>query len=183
MLVLDDIRDSTRLSAIGFMKVLSDQVLRACNPIENVGNVVNVQNNTYNAQNSTQNSGQNNVQNNTQNNTKNQVKKQEVEVGTVSVVDDAISFIMPILLDKGLLAPSPEGRGFTLGVLVKLIKSSKSALKQWLIRLVGVLVESMSALEPKTLQYMQFHTARLQINEEEKINKLESIRIFSHLNS
>ena len=45
--------------------------------------------------------------------------------------------------------------------------------KQWLIRLVGVLVESMSALEPKTLQYMQFHTARLQINEEE----LESMRV------
>ena len=175
MLVLDDIRDSTRLSAIGFMKVLSDQVLRACNPIENVGNIQNVQNNMHNVQNSTQNNGQNNVQNNTQNNTKNQVKKQDIGIisdGSVSVVDDAISFIMPILLDKGLLAPSPEGRGFTLGVLVKLIKSSKSALKQWLIRLVGVLVESMSALEPKTLQYMQFHTARLQINEEEKINKL-----------
>jgi proteasome component ECM29 len=34
MSVLDDVRDSTRLSAIGFMKVLSDQVLRACNPEE-----------------------------------------------------------------------------------------------------------------------------------------------------
>ena len=55
--------------------------------------------------------------------------------------------------------------------------------KHWLIRLVGVLVESMSALEPKTLQYMQFHTARLQINDEEKINKSESVRIISHLDS
>lgn len=129
MSVLDDIRDSTRLAAVGYMKVLSDQVLRACNPEES---------------------------------------------GTCSViVDDAVSFIMPILLDKGLLAPSPEGRGFTLGVLVKLIKSSRAALKEWLVRLVAVLVESMSALEPKTLQYMQFHTARLHINDEE----LENMRV------
>ena len=128
-LVLDDIRDSTRLAAVGYMKVLSDQVLRACSPDE---------------------SGSSSL-----------------------IVDDAVSFIMPILLDKGLLAPSPEGRGFTLGVLVKLIKSSRAALKEWLVRLVSVLVESMSALEPKTLQYMQFHTARLQINDEE----LENMRV------
>ena len=129
ILVLDDIRDSTRLAAVGYMKVLSDQVLRACSPDESNSSTV--------------------------------------------LVDDAITFIMPILLDKGLLAPSPEGRGFTLGVLVKLIKSSRAALGEWLVRLVAVLVESMSALEPKTLQYMQFHTARLQINDEE----LENMRV------
>ena len=129
MSVLDDVRDSTRIAAIGFMKVLSDQVLRACN--------------------------------------------QEESGSTSAVVDDAIALIMPILLDKGLVAPSQEVRGFTLGVLVKLIKSSRSSLKEWLVRLVAVLVECMSAMEPKTLQYMQFHTARLQISDEE----LENMRV------
>jgi hypothetical protein len=129
MSVLDDVRDSTRIAAIGFMKVLSDQVLRACNQTE---------------------SG-----------------------STAAVVDEAIALIMPILLDKGLGAPSQEVRGFTLGVLVKLIKSSRSSLKEWLVRLVAVLVECMSAMEPKTLQYMQFHTARLQISDEE----LENMRV------
>lgn len=129
MAVLDDVRESTRIAAIGFMKVLSDHVTRACNKDE---------------------SG-----------------------SSITVVDDAIAFVMPLLLDRGLCAPSQEARGFTLGVLVKLIKSSRSALKEWLVRLVSVLVESMSALEPKTLQYMQFHTARLQINDEE----LENMRV------
>jgi hypothetical protein len=129
MSVLDDVRDSTRIAAVGLMKALSDQVTRACNPEE---------------------SG-----------------------SSFAIVDDAVAFILPILLDKGLVAPSQEARGFTLGVLVKLIKSSRFALKEWLVRLVAVLVESMSALEPKTLQYMQFHTARLQINDEE----LENMRV------
>jgi hypothetical protein len=129
MSVLDDVRDSTRIAAVGLMKALSDQVTRACNPEE---------------------SG-----------------------SSSAIVDDAVAFILPILLDKGLVAPSQEARGFTLGVLVKLIKSSRHALKEWLVRLVAVLVESMSALEPKTLQYMQFHTARLQINDEE----LENMRV------
>jgi hypothetical protein len=129
MSVLDDVRDSTRIAAVGLMKALSDQVTRACNPEE---------------------SG-----------------------SSSDIVDDAIAFILPILLDKGLVAPSQEARGFTLGVLLRLIKSSRSALKEWLVRLVAVLVESMSALEPKTLQYMQFHTARLQINDEE----LENMRV------
>lgn len=129
MSVLDDVRDSTRIAAVGLMKALSDQVTRACSPEE---------------------SG-----------------------SSSAIVDDAVAFILPILLDKGLVAPSQEARGFTLGVLVKLIKSSRYALKEWLVRLVAVLVESMSALEPKTLQYMQFHTARLQINDEE----LENMRV------
>ena len=59
---------------------------------------------------------------------------------------------MPLLLDKGIVSSSAECRGFTLGVLVKIIKTSRAALKDWLVRLIAVLVESMSALEPKMFQ-------------------------------
>ena len=31
-------------------------------------------------------------------------------------------------------------------------------------RMVGVLVEAMSALEPRALQYLDFHTARMQVS-------------------
>lgn len=89
------------------------------------------------------------------------------------IIDDATSFIVPILLDKGLLAPSPEGRGFSIGLLLRIVKTSKASLKDHLIRLVSVLVESMSAMEPRSLQYMEFHTERLNISSSE----LESTRL------
>jgi hypothetical protein len=88
-------------------------------------------------------------------------------------VDDITSFIIPILLDKGLLAPSPEGRGFSIGLLLRIVKTSRASLKDNLIRLVSVLVESMSAMEPRSLQYMEFHTERLNIS----TNELESTRL------
>lgn len=74
--VLDDIRNSTRMAAIGFMKVLSDHVIRACNPVES----------------------------------------------SAAVVADAVAMILPLLLDKGLEASSPECRGFTIGILLKIVQ-------------------------------------------------------------
>ena len=120
MSVLDDVRDTTRVAAIGFLKVLSELVLRACNPEE-----------------------------------------------SPSTVDDCVEIILPILLDKGLVASTPECRGCSLGIIVRIVKVARASLKDWLVRLIAVLVESMSALEPKTMQYMSFHTTRLNISDEE----------------
>jgi hypothetical protein len=89
------------------------------------------------------------------------------EDGSPAVVRDCLDTILPLLVDRGLVAPTPEGRGLTLGVLVSLIKVSKSHLGDWLPRLISTLVECMSAMEPQTLQYMSFHTARLKMSEEE----------------
>ena len=150
-----------------------------------------------------------------------------------AVATDCLGVIMPVLLEKGLVAPSPEGRGLTLGVcecesesesckgyisvttivvifpilliavllssyttttlashmtiiliiahfqllnqpiqvLVKIVKAN-AAIRLvgtcgFLPKLVGVLTECMSAMEPQTLQYMSFHTARLNISEED----------------
>ena len=68
-----------------------------------------------------------------------------------------------------------QARGVSLGLLGKVVEAAKSApaLRKWLARIISVLVEGMSALEPQTLQYMQFHTARLRISDEE----LEAMRI------
>lgn len=120
MSVLDDMRDTTRMASIGFLKVLSELVLRACNPDE-----------------------------------------------SPATVNECVDIILPILLDKGLVAPTPEGRGFSLGILVRIVKVARASLKDWLVRLIAVLVEAMSALEPKTMQYMSFHTSRLNISNEE----------------
>ena len=82
------------------------------------------------------------------------------------VVEDATNFIIPMLLDKGLLEPSLEGRGFSLGLLLRIVKTTKASLKTHLIRIIDTLVEAMSAMEPQTLQYLQFHTERLNIDKQ-----------------
>jgi hypothetical protein len=91
---------------------------------------------------------------------------------------------LPLLLDhpRGVLSSAPECRGFVLGVLLRLIKVCRAALGEWLVKLVSVMVESMSALEPRTMQYMQFHTARLQISEEELENVSTHLLIFVYSN-
>lgn len=127
----------------------------------------------------------------------------------ILIVQEVIDFIVPLLLEKGLVAPSAEARGFCLGVLLKIVQvnvdvpASSNAqavglpflrqappssrvprtqaryrlqeepLDKWLPDLIAALVESMSALEPRVLQYMQFHTSRMQLSDEE----LEQARI------
>lgn len=90
-----------------------------------------------------------------------------------ATVNNTIGIVLPLILEKGLSVSTAEVRGFCLGALMKIIQATKSALEEWLDPIISVLVESMSALEPRTLQYMQFHTARLQISEEE----LEAFRV------
>lgn len=123
----------------------------------------------------------------------------------LAVARAAIDCVVPLLVEKGLVSPSAEARGFSLGVILKIVQRlDKSAaiplpfrhsqvvprqqqvvgqsvllsgqeepLGQWLPQLVSALVESMSALEPRVLQYMQFHTSRMQLSEEE----LEQARV------
>mmetsp|Transcript_8656 Transcript_8656/g.11831 ORF Transcript_8656/g.11831 Transcript_8656/m.11831 type:complete len:1083 (-) Transcript_8656:53-3301(-) len=153
--VLDDLRLSTRDAALGYMKALSGLIVRYSNPAET----------------------------------------------DIRIVGEVVDFIVPLILDKGLAASSAEARGFSLGVLLKIVQvnvvpsatastlfSQPSAvapikrhhvllevepLDKWLPQLVSALVECMSALEPKILQYMQFHTTRMQLSDEE----LEQARI------
>lgn len=114
---------------------------------------------------------------------------------------EVVDFIVPLILEKGLAASSAEARGFSLGVLLKIVQVNVlptatagslfshsvtvapikrhhvllevEPLDKWLPQLVSALVECMSALEPKILQYMQFHTTRMQLSDEE----LEQARI------
>ena len=44
-------------------------------------------------------------------------------------------------------------------------QTTRASLSEHLPRLVHTLVEAMSAMEPQTLQYLQFHTERLHIDQ------------------
>ncbi len=141
--VLDDVRHSTRAVSISFMKALATQLVHSCNPDQ------------------ASTSGQSSSSTSSD------------KVAKVDVTAD-LDKILSLLVTKGMLCPSEEGRGYSLGLLVKIITIAHSQLTgAWLERLVSILIESMSALEPRTLQYMSFHTSRLAIKDEE----LESLRV------
>lgn len=122
LLILDDVRESTRGAALSFMKTLASHITRACN---------------------------------------------STEVGE-TISEHAVEVIVPLILDRGLLSTSLEAKGLSLGLLGKIVEVTKHsrALCDHLPQIVSVLVEGMSATEPQTLQYMQFHTARLGISSE-----------------
>ena len=92
-------------------------------------------------------------------------------------VYSTINFIIPWLLDKGLLESSQDILGFCFNLLVSVIKVSQFHLKAYIIRMIGVLVEAMSALEPQALQYLEFHTQRLNISTDDyESNRLRMAR-------
>lgn len=165
MQVLDDIRESTRSAAIGFAKVLSQQIMRACSPDINPSLA------------SSNGSNDSDEISSAAVNTRD--KKRKRDDGIIADLETTTAVVIPILLDKGLVAQSQEGRGFSLGLLVQVVKVSKQSLKEHLIRIIDILIESMAALEPRTLQYMQFHTARLNISDKD----LEDLRLSLSQNS
>eukprot|EP01039_Chlorochromonas_danica_P009844 gene9844-10889_t len=70
---------------------------------------------------------------------------------------DVVEASLPLLLDEGLTAPCLEARGFSLGALLKLVQRVPSLLRPWLEKVIDVLLEAASAMEPQMLVYMQFH--------------------------
>lgn len=86
---------------------------------------------------------------------------------------------VPLLLKNGFYAPSMAEKSFAIGSVVRIVEALSSnethqqILKPWLPDFVSILIESMSALEPNSLQYLQFHTQNLQISSDE----LENFRI------
>lgn len=82
-------------------------------------------------------------------------------------VTAAVHFIIPTLLEQSLLSSSSDGKGLAVTTLLRLVGAVQEELGAYYGRLVSVLVECMSALEPGALQYLQFHAVRLQTTVED----------------
>jgi hypothetical protein len=107
MQVLDDVRDSTRIAAAGFTKVLAQSIVRACTPEEFL----------------TDSDAQENEHGGEFEETCSWRMREERKMKIIADrIDHTAAIIVPIILDKGLVAASVEGRGFSLGVLVQLVK-------------------------------------------------------------
>lgn len=141
--LMDDIYEGCRTAAMRFMKLLGEEVLAHCEyPAE-----VDTSEAKSTLTSSNSNSGSR---------------------PAVSVVeaDETVSFLLDKLLSKGILSTCLEAKGFSFGLLISLVKSARGNLKAHQPRLISVMVECMSAFEPAMLQYMQFHTSRMNITDE-----------------
>ena len=110
MQVLDDIRESTRIAAIGYTKVLAQQIMRACTPdgTSDMGRIVSAVASTGN--------------NSSGGSPGTRDRKCKREGFPSTGIEATTAVLIPILLDKGLVAGSQEGRGFSLGLLVQVVK-------------------------------------------------------------
>lgn len=110
MQVLDDIRESTRTAAVGFTKVLAQQIMRACTPdgSPDLGRLVSAV------------ALADNTSSGGSPNTRDRKRKREGLQSTS--IEATTAVLIPILLDRGLVAGSQEGRGFSLGLLVQVVK-------------------------------------------------------------
>lgn len=76
----------------------------------------------------------------------------------ISIAEDLnenIKFLIEKLLSTGLISPCAESKGFSFGVLIRLVTTAKHSLKLYQPQLISIMVECMSAFEPEMLQYMQ----------------------------
>jgi hypothetical protein len=101
-------------------------------------------------------------------------KSYEIDgVIALDLIRDTIDHFMKLILEKGLFTSSQVSIGFSLGIILRIVDLAGSLLQDWFAELISVLIESMSALEPGSLQYLQFHTSRMQLSGDD----LESFRV------
>lgn len=94
-------------------------------------------------------------------------------VPAVDIIRDTIDTFMDLIMEKGLFTSSQVSIAFSLGIIIRIVDLAGVLLQNWFPKLISVLIEAMSALEPGNLQYLQFHTSRMQLS----VDDLESFRV------
>ncbi|CAO3648654.1 unnamed protein product [Cunninghamella echinulata] len=90
----------------------------------------------------------------------------------VSVQDGAkvMDIVMPFLLQKGIVSDAEDVRKFSLDAVLKVCKTGASLLKSYIPDLVDTLLQSLSSLEPQTMNYLSFHVEQYNITQEQLDN-------------
>lgn len=81
--------------------------------------------------------------------------------------------VMPFLLNKGIGSDAEDVRGFSLGLLLKLCKSSGKYLTAHVPLIVERMLESLSNMESQAANYLSFHAENSNITQEQ----LETARL------
>ncbi|KAI9197483.1 proteasome stabiliser-domain-containing protein [Polychytrium aggregatum] len=75
--------------------------------------------------------------------------------------------VIPFFLTKGLGSMAEDVQKYSLSTVLKICKRGGVLLKPHISEIVGVLLESLSTLEPQAMNYLSFHTDKYNISQEQ----------------
>ena len=81
-----------------------------------------------------------------------------------------MSYVIPYMLDKGILSDAEDVRRFSMSTVITLCKKAGVFLQPHISDIVGTLLECMSSLEPQVMNYLSFHADKYEISQEQMDN-------------
>ncbi|ORX62567.1 ARM repeat-containing protein [Hesseltinella vesiculosa] len=90
----------------------------------------------------------------------------------VSLADGAkvMDIVMPFLLQKGIVSDAEDVQKFSLDAVLRVCKTGAALLKKYIPDLVDTLLQSLSSLEPQSMNYLSFHVEQYNISQEQLDN-------------
>ncbi|KAI8875721.1 ARM repeat-containing protein, partial [Backusella circina FSU 941] len=91
---------------------------------------------------------------------------------TVAMADGlkVMDIVMPFLLQKGVVSDAEDVQKFSLDAVLKVCKTGASLLKKYVPELIDTLLQSLSSLEPQSMNYLSFHVDKYNISQEQLDN-------------
>ncbi|KAI8369986.1 proteasome stabiliser-domain-containing protein [Blakeslea trispora] len=78
--------------------------------------------------------------------------------------------VMPFLLQKGIVSDAEDVQKFSLDAVLKVCKTGAVLLKKYVPELIDTLLQSLSSLEPQSMNYLSFHVDKYNISQEQLDN-------------
>ncbi|GAN03092.1 proteasome-associated protein ECM29 homolog [Mucor ambiguus] len=81
-----------------------------------------------------------------------------------------MDIVMPFLLQKGIVSDAEDVRKFSLDAVLRVCKTGAALLKKYVPELIDTLLQSLSSLEPQSMNYLSFHVDKYNISQEQLDN-------------
>ncbi|OBZ85602.1 Proteasome-associated protein ECM29 [Choanephora cucurbitarum] len=81
-----------------------------------------------------------------------------------------MDIVMPFLLQKGIVSDAEDVQKFSLDAVLKVCKTGAALLKKYVPELIDTLLQSLSSLEPQSMNYLSFHVDKYNISQEQLDN-------------
>ncbi|KAI8987056.1 proteasome stabiliser-domain-containing protein [Pilobolus umbonatus] len=91
-------------------------------------------------------------------------------VVSVSDGEKVMDIVMPFLLHKGIVSDAEDVRKFSLDAVLRVCKTGAVLLKKYVPDLIDTLLQSLSSLEPQSMNYLSFHIEKYNISQEQLDN-------------
>ncbi|CEP12173.1 hypothetical protein [Parasitella parasitica] len=81
-----------------------------------------------------------------------------------------MDIVMPFLLQNGIVSDAEDVRKFSLDAVLRVCKTGAALLKKYVPELIDTLLQSLSSLEPQSMNYLSFHVDKYNISQEQLDN-------------